>query len=84
MKQCLGQQFAYHEASFFVVRLLQRYGEIELAPESQPPSTRVPGEWADPSAGLPANKRRPLERCFMRSHLTMYADVRGLISRRRL
>ncbi|KAF8585830.1 cytochrome P450 [Ramaria rubella] len=68
---CLGQQFAYHETSFFLVRLLQRYDHIELAPECQPPNTRPPHSWQDPS---PLNKRRPLEKCFMRSHLTLYAD----------
>ncbi|KAJ7721839.1 cytochrome P450 [Mycena maculata] len=31
---CLGQQFAYHEASFFMVRLLQTFSTIELAPEA--------------------------------------------------
>ncbi|KAF8481444.1 CYP63 cytochrome P450 monooxygenase-like protein [Gautieria morchelliformis] len=71
---CLGQQFAYHETSFFVVRFLQRFEHIELAPESQPPQTRIPEKWKDPSVGSPLNKRRPLEQCLMRSHLTMYAD----------
>jgi hypothetical protein len=73
--QCLGQQFAYHETSFFLVQLLQRFDHIELAPECQPPNTRPPESWKDPAKEALLGKRRALEQCFPRAHLTMYADV---------
>ncbi|KAJ7168966.1 cytochrome P450 [Mycena filopes] len=65
---CLGQQFAYHEASFFLVRLLQSFARIALAPAAQPPSARPPPVWAtEDASGWKAHERvRP------RSHLTMF------------
>lgn len=42
---CLGQQFAYHETSFFLIRLLQRFGGIEHVAEAQPPESRPPVGW---------------------------------------
>ncbi|KAG9121911.1 hypothetical protein FRC07_001943, partial [Ceratobasidium sp. 392] len=42
---CLGQQFAYNESSFFLVRLLQRVESIELAPDAHPEGTLPPKEW---------------------------------------
>ncbi|KAJ6624157.1 cytochrome P450 [Mycena sp. CBHHK59/15] len=47
---CLGQQFAYQEASFIVVRLLQTFSKISLAPTAQPPESRVPDHWAQEDA----------------------------------
>ncbi|KAK7445179.1 Protein kinase alk2 [Stygiomarasmius scandens] len=50
---CLGQQFAYNEASFFLVKLLQNFQEIKFAedvqytiPEDGPVHVRPPEEWA--------------------------------------
>ncbi|KAI0029775.1 cytochrome P450 [Vararia minispora EC-137] len=56
---CLGQQFAYNEASVFLVRLLQQYSGVQLAPDVQPPESRSrwPGR----------------EKVWMKAHLTMYA-----------
>jgi len=68
---CLGQQFAYHEASFFLVRMLQRFDHIELAPECQPPESMPPATWAKEATGSP---RKKLERCFPKSHLTLFAE----------
>ncbi|KAF8600093.1 cytochrome P450, partial [Ceratobasidium sp. AG-I] len=42
---CLGQQFAYNETSFFLVRLLQRVESIQLVPEAHPEGTLPPKEW---------------------------------------
>ena len=39
-------QFAYNEASFFLVRLLQQFSDFSLAPEAQPEATLPPAEWA--------------------------------------
>ncbi|KAJ7192913.1 cytochrome P450 [Mycena pura] len=67
---CLGQQFAYHEASFFLVRLLQTFSGVTLDTVAQPPHARPPPEWKmpdnDKSGWLAHEKVRP------RSHLTMY------------
>ncbi|KDQ21154.1 hypothetical protein BOTBODRAFT_149912 [Botryobasidium botryosum FD-172 SS1] len=65
---CLGQQFAYNETSFFLIRLLQQFDEITLAPEAQPLSSRIPPNWAH-GAG-----RRPVERVWPKAHLTLYAE----------
>src|SRR5882672_9960763 len=45
---CLGQQFAYHEASFFLVRLLQRFGKFELDTET---NAKPPVDWATSGSG---------------------------------
>ncbi|KAF8528399.1 cytochrome P450 monooxygenase pc-1 [Hysterangium stoloniferum] len=68
---CLGQQFAYNEASFFMIRLLQKFDRIELAPACQPAATLPPDSWKTSSDGTP---RKPLERCVINSHLTLYVE----------
>ncbi|KAJ6577741.1 cytochrome P450 monooxygenase pc-3, partial [Mycena capillaripes] len=65
---CLGQQFAYHEASFFLVRLLQSFSDIMLAPATQ----HVPHIACDPDADPLGWKR--VERLSVKSHLTMYLE----------
>ncbi|KAF7318139.1 hypothetical protein HMN09_00322000 [Mycena chlorophos] len=64
---CLGQQFAYHEASFFLVRLLQNFTDFELAPDAQPEDSKPPASW----------KLRPgtqaTEKIKLGLHLTMFA-----------
>ncbi|KAJ7732923.1 cytochrome P450 [Mycena maculata] len=67
---CLGQQFAYHEASFFLVRFLQSFSGLSLAPDAQPPAARVPASWAEPDE-LGWKGR---ERLAVKNHLTMYID----------
>ncbi|KZW04259.1 cytochrome P450 [Exidia glandulosa HHB12029] len=64
---CLGQQFAYNEVSFFLVRMLQRVKALDLAPEGQPPESRVPKEWASEPG------RKGIERMRPASHLTLYS-----------
>ncbi|KAJ7123185.1 cytochrome P450 [Mycena epipterygia] len=63
---CLGQQFAYQEVSFFLVRLLQRFASFTLAPDAQPEETKPPASWK--SSPL---KRK--EKITFGNHLTMYA-----------
>ncbi|KAF8893054.1 cytochrome P450 monooxygenase pc-1 [Infundibulicybe gibba] len=64
---CLGQQyavqFAYHEVSFFLVRLLQQFSRFSLARDAQPKSSinerpRTDGRY---------------EKVWAGSHLTMFA-----------
>ncbi|KAJ7662330.1 cytochrome P450 [Mycena rosella] len=65
---CLGQQFAYHESSFFLVRLLQTFSMITLAPEAQPPASRPPAIWqTEDKVGWKAR-----EKVRVRSHLTLF------------
>ncbi|PCH42843.1 cytochrome P450 monooxygenase pc-2 [Wolfiporia cocos MD-104 SS10] len=64
---CLGQQFAYNEMSFFLIKLLQRFSAMELVPEAAPPAARPPTEWAKEPG------RKGIERFWPKSHLTLYA-----------
>ncbi|KAJ6627757.1 cytochrome P450 [Mycena sp. CBHHK59/15] len=65
---CLSQQFTYHEASFFLVRLLQQFLGISLALDVQPADSRVPEAWAqDNELGWKAG-----EKLRVKNHLTMY------------
>jgi len=66
---CLGQQFAYFETSYFLVRMLQKYDHIELAPECQHPDTLPPARWKHDLTG-----RKAIEQCFPKSHLTLYCE----------
>ncbi|CDO72297.1 hypothetical protein BN946_scf184970.g149 [Trametes cinnabarina] len=64
---CLGQQFAYNEVSFMLVRLLQRFSSIALRQEAHPAAMPPPGVEFSPFA---VDGR---EKVWMRSHLTAYA-----------
>nr|BAL05190.1 cytochrome P450 [Phanerodontia chrysosporium] len=64
---CLGQQFAYNETSFMLIRLLQRVSKIELYPEVSPQSVAPPG-WAASSISDGKDK------VVFKSHLTMYVQ----------
>jgi hypothetical protein len=68
-------QFAYNEASYFLIRLLQQFDHVELAPDAQPADSHPPAEWAN------AGGRKGIERFWPKSHLTMYAHVREIIHR---
>ncbi|KAI6140924.1 cytochrome P450 [Pisolithus thermaeus] len=61
---CLGQQFAYNEISFFLVRLLQTFSSIALAEDLQ---TR-------PSGCAKGTGRNAQEKVIIKSHLTLYVD----------
>ncbi|KAI0703354.1 cytochrome P450 [Cerioporus squamosus] len=63
---CLGQQFAYNETSFMLVRLLQQFSSIEFTPEVAPESVVPPGYTDSPGSD-------GTDRVWMGSHLTMYA-----------
>ncbi|KAG1847196.1 cytochrome P450 [Suillus subalutaceus] len=61
---CLGQQFAYNEMSFMIIRLLQNFFKITLSPE---PAMRPPAWWAEKDG------RQAIEQFRPRNHLTLYA-----------
>ncbi|KAI9572476.1 cytochrome P450 [Boletus coccyginus] len=60
---CLGQQFAYHEVSYFLVRLLQSFDAFLLDMDTQ---HLPPADWAQ------AKGRKALEKVVIRTHLTLY------------
>ncbi|OBZ76028.1 hypothetical protein A0H81_03501 [Grifola frondosa] len=64
---CLGQQFAYNEMSFFVIRLLQSFATMGLDLTAQPPDSLPPPEWKN-AAG-----RKAAEKVFVKAHITLYA-----------
>ena len=64
---CLGQQFALHEASFVLVRLLQRFERFDLAMEAAPAGCAPPAEWSG------AEGRKGFERVWPKNAVTLYA-----------
>jgi len=62
---CLGQQFAYHEATFYLVRLLQQFTGFTLDHET---NISPPEKWASEYEGT----RKSSEKIHPLSHLTMY------------
>ncbi|OBZ68911.1 hypothetical protein A0H81_11023 [Grifola frondosa] len=62
---CLGQQFAYNEVSFMLIRLLQQVSTIELTQEVCPASVPPP-DYHD-SLGSDGT-----DKVWLKSHLTMY------------
>ena len=69
---CLGQQFAYNEMSFLIIRLLQNFDTIHFDTDSQPPDSLPPASWA----GCPGRKGK--DKLWVKSHLTVYAAVSAL------
>lgn len=63
---CLGQQFAYNEMSFFLVKLLQSFDKVSLAPDAQPPESRPPASWKQ------GRGRQAVEQIFPTTHLTLH------------
>ncbi|THG93088.1 hypothetical protein EW026_g8046 [Hermanssonia centrifuga] len=64
---CLGQQFAYNEMSFFLIRLLQTFETVSLDAGAQPADSRPPAEWAN----WPG--RKGVEKFWPKVHLTLYS-----------
>ncbi|TFK38526.1 cytochrome P450 monooxygenase CYP63 [Crucibulum laeve] len=44
---CIGQNYAYTQMSYFLVRLLQKFDKFTLAPEFQPEGSLPPVEWKE-------------------------------------
>lgn len=68
--QCLGQNYAYNEASYFLVRLLQEFDTFTLAPEFQPAGSLPPPEWKSRKG------RQAVEKIWPAAALTLYIKVR--------
>ncbi|KNZ78574.1 Cytochrome P450 52E1 [Termitomyces sp. J132] len=65
---CLGQQFAYNEMSFMLIRLVQQFTRVTLDEAAAPPHAKPPAHWKN-GVG-----RKTIERVYPKSHLTMYAQ----------
>ena len=65
---CLGQQFAYHEVSFFLIRLLQQFSSITHDLVAQPPEHRPPAAWKGSDGPKGRDKIR------MKTTVTMSAE----------
>jgi len=63
---CLGQQQAYNNVSYMLIRLLQHFDGVELALDAQPPDSLAPSHWE----GKPGVQGR--EKLFAKAHLTTY------------
>ncbi|KAJ7726285.1 cytochrome P450 monooxygenase CYP63 [Mycena maculata] len=63
---CLGQNYAYNEASYFLVCLLQEFDTFTLAPEFQPAGSLPPPEWNSRKG------RQAVEKIWPAAALTLY------------
>ena len=63
---CLGQQFAYNEASTIIARIVQAFKSITFDMDSNP-EAKPPVGWAA------ANGRKAIEKVWVKSHITLYA-----------
>ncbi|KAF8882235.1 cytochrome P450 monooxygenase CYP63 [Infundibulicybe gibba] len=63
---CLGQDYAYNEMSYFLVRLLQQFDEFTLAPECQPEGSLPPPEWQHKKG------RQTVEKIWPAAALTLF------------
>ncbi|KAF5358877.1 hypothetical protein D9757_012310 [Collybiopsis confluens] len=63
---CLGQQFAYNEMSYFLIKFLQAFNDFEIAWDAQPEFTKAPESWK-PQPGTTKGRDKVLHS----SHLTM-------------
>ncbi|CAE7113403.1 unnamed protein product [Rhizoctonia solani] len=64
---CLGQQFAYNQASFVLVRVFQKYSALELAMDAAPAGSLPPVEWRGQDG------RKGFERVWPKNAITLYA-----------
>ncbi|KAF8917383.1 cytochrome P450 monooxygenase pc-2 [Mucidula mucida] len=64
---CPGQQFAYNEVSFMLVRLLQNFSSFSLVEDAFPPSARPPKEWAT------CPGRKGIEKFWPKANLILYS-----------
>ncbi|KAF8308481.1 cytochrome P450 monooxygenase CYP63 [Clavulina sp. PMI_390] len=66
---CLGQNFAYNEASYLTVRILQSFGSFELRQqEDAPKGCLPPPEWQRAS-----DKRQGVEKIWPATAMTIYS-----------
>lgn len=69
-QQCLGQNYAYNQMSYFLVRLLQQFDRVTLEKEYQPEGSMPPPEWKS------RNGRQAVEQIWPAAAMTLYVKVR--------
>lgn len=76
---CLGQQFAYNEMSFILIRLLQNFSSISLDTEAFAPDARPPSHWAEAKGESRKSKEKfkPKIVLTMSSQGGMWVKMRG-------
>jgi hypothetical protein len=76
--QCIGQNYALNEASYFMIRLLQRFDTFTLAEDRQltPPWISDPNSSHKPDAAHPGSSRKAVEKVWLVSTITIHAKVR--------
>ncbi|KAK0215085.1 cytochrome P450 [Armillaria fumosa] len=65
---CLGQQFAYNEASYFLIRLLQTFSSFNLAEDAQASEAKPPASWV-------GDRAKGRDKIMFGTHLTMFAKA---------
>ncbi|KAJ7509609.1 cytochrome P450 monooxygenase pc-1 [Mycena galericulata] len=68
---CLGQQFAYNEMSFMIIRLLQAFSSFALDSDALAPEARPPREWA---LSAPEGSRKKIEQFRPKLHMAMSTE----------
>ena len=74
--QCLGQNYAYNEASLFMIRLLQRFEIFTLAEDKQlAPPWKINPPPTDPSKRGSLSKRKALEKIWPGRNIVLFIKV---------
>jgi cytochrome P450 len=68
-RTCLGRGYALNEASYFLVRLLQHFDTLVLAPECQPIESIPRPEWGNREG------RQSKEKIWPAAAMTLYVKV---------
>ncbi|KAG8959345.1 hypothetical protein FRC00_001703 [Tulasnella sp. 408] len=68
---CIGQQFAYNEASFVMIRLMQLFDRFTLAQKEAAPASALP-----PAAWKTAGGRKPVEEAWPKNAITLYSKAK--------
>ncbi|KAL0948004.1 hypothetical protein HGRIS_010626 [Hohenbuehelia grisea] len=63
---CIGQEYAFNEASYLLVRLLQQFDTFTLASDVQPEGSLPPTEWKE------RRGRQAIERVWPQAAMTLY------------
>jgi len=63
---CIGQNYAYNEISYFLVKLLQQFDRFTLVPKVQPEGSLPPPEWQDREG------RQRIEKIWPSAAMTLY------------
>jgi hypothetical protein len=69
----LPLQFAYHEASYLLIRLLQAFSGISLARDAQPVDSLPPAAWA-------TSGDHGKEKIWPKAHLSMFVEASAFLA----